>query len=77
MSLEPGDEFGLDDVVGGSTALVMLLACKIARGISEERRNCVQIAEFCLMQAFHYNLQSCTCVKLTQIRNFPIRNGMF
>ena len=28
MSLEPGDEFGLDDVVSGSTALVMLLACK-------------------------------------------------
>ena len=28
MSLEPGDEFGLDDVVSGSTAHVMLLACK-------------------------------------------------
>ena len=28
MSLEPGDEFGLDDVVSGSTARVVLLACK-------------------------------------------------
>ena len=25
MSLKPGDEFGIDDVVSGSTALVMLL----------------------------------------------------
>ena len=29
MSLEPGDEFGFNAVVSGSTARVILLACKI------------------------------------------------